>query len=156
MQARLNVIQKLKTKIPICVGTLQGGAVGIFVFSFCIWALYDLNLNIHPRRQRKVGQSVHNLRRRVHNINHSAMNPHLKLLSSILIDEGCAVHCIFLDFSRQRHWPNNFGVITQCGINDLLDRKIKDLVLVSHHSDAQFRNMLILLWMFFTAVFFFC
>src|SRR3989344_8262822 len=65
------------------------------------------------------------------------MNPHLKLLPRVLVDERTAINRIPLDLRRQRHGPMDLTLITIGCVHNLLNTHIKDLVLVSTNLDAE-------------------
>ena len=50
--------------------------------------LHHLDINIHSRGKRKIGQRFNNFRVRIHNINQTFMNSHLKLFSCIFVNES--------------------------------------------------------------------
>ncbi len=86
-----NHIMFLKTK---AVGfrktkthTTKNPLIGDFLFKLAFQFLEHLHININARRKIHVCECFDNLCRRVKNINYSLVNPHLELLSRILIDE---------------------------------------------------------------------
>src|SRR3989338_5899591 len=70
------------------------------------------------------------------------MDPHLKLLARVLVDKRTAIDRVFFNLGRQGNRTLHLAVITAGGINNLLDRSVKNLVLVSRHSNSDLLDIL--------------
>ena len=65
------------------------------------------------------------------------MYAHFELFSRVLVDECGAIDRVLLYLRWQGHRANHLCVVTHCSVHDLLDARIKNLVLVGADTDAE-------------------
>src|SRR3989338_4857165 len=72
--------------------------------------LHHLHINRHTGGEIEVCEGLYHLRRGVQNIYEALVDAHFKLLSSVLVDEGGAVHSPALYLRRERHGADHDSV----------------------------------------------
>src|SRR3989344_647286 len=87
-------------------------------------------LYVYTRWQIQVHQRVNYLWRRRTYIYQPLVNPHLKLLSGILINEGRTVDCVFVGLRRQRHRSCRLASVAFDRIDYLFSRTVDDLIVI--------------------------
>ena len=50
----------------------------------------------------------------------------------------CLVFIIHLHSNYDYYWPDNDGIEARCGVHNLFDREVEDLMLVRTHADTEF------------------
>ncbi len=74
-----------------------------------ICQLLHLYLDVDPGRQAQAGQGFDGLLGRLDDVDQPLMDPHLVLVTGILMHESRAVHGVFALFGRQRYGAKNLG-----------------------------------------------
>src|SRR5438128_5574126 len=98
----------------------------------------ELDLDVDAGGQVELHQRVHGLRRGIDNVEESLVGAHLELLARGLVDVGAPQHGPAVDDRRQQHRPRDAGARPAYRLHDLLDRPIKQLMIVGLQADADF------------------
>src|SRR2546426_1023808 len=98
----------------------------------------ELDLDVDAGGQVELHQRVHGLRRGIDNVEESLVGAHLELLARGLVDVWAPQHGPAIDDRRQQHWSRDAGARPAHGLHDLLDRPIKQLMIVGLQADADF------------------
>src|SRR5256712_4739799 len=98
----------------------------------------ELDLDVDAGGQVELHQRVHGLRRGIDNVEESLVGAHLELLARGLVDVWAPQHGPAIDDRRQQHWSRDAGPPPAHGLHDLLDRPIKQLMIVGLQADADF------------------
>src|SRR5438445_2960897 len=98
----------------------------------------ELDLDVDAGGQVELHQRVHGLRRGIDNVEESLVGAHLELLARGLVDVWAPQHGPAVDDRRQQHRPRDAGARPAYRLHDLLDRPIKQLMIVGLQADADF------------------
>src|SRR5438128_5418947 len=98
----------------------------------------QLDLDVDAGGQVELHQRVHGLRRGIDNVEQSLVGAHLELLARGLVDVWAPQHGPAVDDRRQQHRPRDAGARPAYRLHDLLDRPIKQLMIVGLQADADF------------------
>src|SRR5438128_8392320 len=98
----------------------------------------QLDLDVDAGGQVELHQRVYGLRRGIDNVEESLVGAHLELLARGLVDVWAPQHGPAVDDRRQQHRPRDAGARPAYRLHDLLDRPIKQLMIVGLQADADF------------------
>ncbi len=107
-------------------------------FQYKMYVLAHFHIDVYPTWEREVRQSLYHLCAGIHDVDHSLVDPHLELFSRVLVHECRAVDRVLFNLRGQRHRTNHLCVVAECRVHDLLDARIKDLVLVGANTNTKF------------------
>src|SRR5438874_6549606 len=106
-----------------------------------MFIMKKLRLDLHEdaRRYDQAVKCFDGAGRRLKNIDHALMCPHLKLLAALLINVRAAKHRISLDAGGNRDRPAYPRVGPLGVIDDLLSRRVERAVVVGLHTNSDSR-----------------
>src|SRR5690242_2227387 len=101
-------------------------------------ALFDLDLDVDPRREVELGQRVHGLRARVVDVQEPLVRAQLELLPALLVHVRAPEHRPPLGLDRQRDRPGHLGAGLLGGAHDVGRGLIEHHVVERLETDADF------------------
>src|SRR5439155_20622462 len=95
-----------------------------------------LDRDVDPGREVEALQRIDGLAGYLHDIDQSLVDPHLEVLTAVLVDVRRTDQRVLADLGRERHRTPDLRLGTQDGLDDLLRRLVNDLVVIGLEPNA--------------------